>query len=159
MKTLIAACALLGLLIHPAMAANEQQNKMATCNKDATGKKGDERKAFMKECLSNKPAAPAAAPATPEAPAAGNTQQNKMATCNKEATGKKGDERKAFMKECLSNKPAAPVAAAPAPTPTPEAAPAAGNSQQNKMATCNKEATGKKGDERKQFMSECLKAK
>jgi hypothetical protein len=27
------------------------------------------------------------------------------------------------------------------------------------MATCNKEATGKKGDERKAFMSECLKAK
>jgi hypothetical protein len=163
MKTLIAACALLGLLINPALAANEQQDKMATCNKDATGKKGDERKAFMKECLSSKPAsaAPAAAPA-PEAPAAaGNSQQNKMATCNKEATGKKGDERKAFMKECLSNKPAAP-AAAPAPAPAPAAAPAApaaGNSQQNKMATCNKEATGKKGDERKAFMSECLKAK
>ena len=33
------------------------------------------------------------------------------------------------------------------------------NSQQNKMVTCNKEATGKKGDERKAFMSECLKAK
>ncbi|MFN5445659.1 MAG: PsiF family protein [bacterium] len=27
------------------------------------------------------------------------------------------------------------------------------------MATCNKDAAGKKGDERKQFMSECLKAK
>ena len=164
MKTLIAACALLGLLINPALAANEQQNKMAICNKDATGNKGDERKAFMKECLSSKPAAPAATPAAapapaPEAaPAAGNSQQNKMATCNKEATGKKGDERKAFMKECLSNKPAAPVSAAPAAAPI-AAAPAAGNSQQNKMATCNKEATGKKGDERKQFMSECLKAK
>ena len=94
MKTLIAACALLGLLINPALAANEQQNKMATCNKDAAGKKGDERKAFMKECLSSKPAAPAA----------GNTQQNKMATCNKEATGKKGDERKQFMSECLKAK-------------------------------------------------------
>jgi hypothetical protein len=166
MKTLIAACALLGLLINPAMAANEQQNKMAICNKDATGKKGDERKAFMKECLSSKPAAPAATPAAapspaPEAaPAAGNSQQNKMATCNKEATGKKGDERKAFMKECLSNKPAAPASASAAPAAAPiAAAPAAGNSQQNKMATCNKEATGKKGDERKQFMSECLKAK
>ena len=162
MKTLIAACALLGLLINPALAANEQQNKMATCNKDATGKKGDERKAFMKECLSSKPAAPAAASApAPEAtPVAGNSQQNKMATCNKEATGKKGDERKAFMKECLSNKPAAPAPASAAPAAAPiAAAPAAGNSQQNKMATCNKEATGKKGDERKQFMSECLKAK
>jgi hypothetical protein len=25
---------------------------MTSCNKDATGKKGDERKAFMKDCLS-----------------------------------------------------------------------------------------------------------
>ncbi|QNM97211.1 PsiF family protein [Chitinimonas koreensis] len=33
------------------------------------------------------------------------------------------------------------------------------NKQQNKMAACNKEAGDKKGDERKQFMSGCLKAK
>ncbi len=78
------------LLSQPAMAENSQQNKMATCNKDATGKKGDDRKAFMKECLSNKPAA-----------AAPMTQQDKMKMCNKDATGKKGDDRKAFMKECL----------------------------------------------------------
>ncbi len=58
---------------------------MATCNKEADGKKGDERKAFMKECLSAKK----------------ETQQSKMKTCNAEATGKKGDERKAFMSECL----------------------------------------------------------
>jgi len=50
------------------------------------------------------------------------------------------------MKDCLSKKPAE--------EPKP-----AMNSQQNKMVTCNKEAAGKKGDERKQFMSECLKAK
>ncbi len=50
-------------------------------------------------------------------------------------------------------KPAAATAAAPAAS-----APAAEKSaQQNKMATCNKEAEGKKGDERKAFMSECLK--
>lgn len=30
--------------------------------------------------------------------------------------------------------------------------------QQSKMATCNKEAGEMKGDERKKFMSECLKA-
>lgn len=29
-----------------------QQNKMGECNKEAGDKKGDERKAFMKECLS-----------------------------------------------------------------------------------------------------------
>ena len=31
-----------------------QQNKMATCNKQAVGKSGDERKGFMKTCLSAK---------------------------------------------------------------------------------------------------------
>jgi psiF repeat len=69
----------------PAAEKTPQQNKMATCNKSAEGKKGDERKAFMKDCLSAKK----------------ETQQSKMKTCNAEATGKKGDERKAFMSECL----------------------------------------------------------
>jgi len=83
----------------PAAAPSAQQSKMKTCNMDAKDKKGDERKAFMKECLSAKPAA--AEPA-----ATGTTQQNKMKTCNADAKTKalKGDERKAFMKECLSNK-------------------------------------------------------
>jgi protein involved in temperature-dependent protein secretion len=35
-------------------AKSAQQQKMTQCNKDATGKKGDERKAFMKACLSKK---------------------------------------------------------------------------------------------------------
>ncbi|WP_374046120.1 PsiF family protein [Massilia sp. R2A-15] len=70
----------------PAMTA--QQEKMKACNTDAAGKKGDERKAFMKTCLSDKPM----------------TQQEKMKACNTEATGKKGDDRKAFMKTCLSAK-------------------------------------------------------
>ncbi|MDB5945484.1 MAG: psiF [Ramlibacter sp.] len=67
-------------------AKTAQQSKMATCNKDATGKKGDERKAFMKDCLS--------ADAKP-------TQQTKMKTCNVDAKGMKGDERKKFMSACL----------------------------------------------------------
>jgi hypothetical protein len=58
---------------------------MATCNKEAEGKKGDERKAFMKTCLSDGKTA----------------QQNKMKTCNADAKGMKGDERKKFMSECL----------------------------------------------------------
>ncbi|WP_416234763.1 PsiF family protein [Paucibacter sp. PLA-PC-4] len=75
-------------------AVTPQQQKMKTCNADAKGKTGDERKAFMKECLSAKPTA--AAQGTP--------QQEKMKTCNADAKGKTGDERKAFMKECLSAK-------------------------------------------------------
>ena len=66
-----------------------QQTKMATCNKDATGKKGDERKAFMKTCLSAKAETPAA------------TQQTKMKSCNTDAADKKGADRKKFMSECL----------------------------------------------------------
>jgi len=64
---------------------------MSSCNQEAGDKKGDERKSFMKECLSAKK----------------ETQQDKMKTCNADAKGKAGGERKAFMKECLSAKPAA----------------------------------------------------
>ena len=57
-----------------AVAAPAQQNKMKACNEQANEKgfgegKGDERKAFMKECLSAKP----------EKSGGGKgTQQNKM---------------------------------------------------------------------------------
>ena len=77
----------------PEKAPTAQQGKMATCNKDAADKKGDERKAFMKSCLSADGGAKV-------------TQQDKMKTCNADAKTKalKGDERKAFMKTCLSSK-------------------------------------------------------
>jgi len=75
-----------------ALADTPQQEKMKNCNAQATDKKGDERKAFMKECLSAKPMK------------ATTAQQEKMKVCNKEAAGKelKGDERKKFMSSCLS---------------------------------------------------------
>lgn len=98
MKKLLSLTALglalsLGFSAHAAddtKAPTKQQSKMATCNKEAGAMKGDERKAFMKTCLSNKPA----------------TQQDKMKTCSADAKTKalKGDERKAFMSECLKNK-------------------------------------------------------
>ena len=90
MKTLMTVLALsVAALSSNAFAADaptKQQSKMGQCNADAGDKKGDERKAFMKTCLSAKKA----------------TQQDKMKTCNADAAGKKGDERKAFMKDCLS---------------------------------------------------------
>jgi hypothetical protein len=97
-KLLIATCLVLPIA---AMAADEkkmtpQQQKMATCNKEAGDKKGDDRKKFMSECLKADSGA-----------AAGErkmtAQQQKMATCNKEAGDKKlaGDERKKFMSSCL----------------------------------------------------------
>jgi hypothetical protein len=36
----------------PAKPRTAQQNKMATCNAEAKGKTGDERKKFMSSCLS-----------------------------------------------------------------------------------------------------------
>ncbi|HET9642304.1 MAG TPA: PsiF family protein [Burkholderiaceae bacterium] len=107
----IALIALAGIThaAHAADAAKEptkQQSKMGMCNKEAGDKKGDERKAFMKECLSTKKEAKADAKTdakVAEAKADGKSaQQEKMKACNVEAKGKKGDERKAFMKECLS---------------------------------------------------------
>jgi hypothetical protein len=49
--TITAALALGGQV---AVAQTTQQSKMKTCNVDAKGKKGDERRAFMKSCLSKK---------------------------------------------------------------------------------------------------------
>jgi hypothetical protein len=76
-------------------AATAQQNKMTTCNADATAKslKGDERKTFMSTCLKAAPA-----------PAA--SQQDKMKSCNATASTQslKGDARKAFMSDCLKKK-------------------------------------------------------
>ena len=89
----------LGLCVAPfAMAATSKQAKMTACSAQANDKgfgegKSDEREAFMKSCLSAKPAK------------AGGTQKNKMKFCNKEAGAKslKGEERKKFMSACLSN--------------------------------------------------------
>jgi len=67
-------------------AQTAQQSKMTSCNKEAGDKKGDERKAFMKACLSAKKETP---------------QQAKMKSCNAEAKDMKGDERKKFMSQCL----------------------------------------------------------
>ena len=83
----------IALLACAAMAAQAQdkapaqQTRMGECNKEAGDKKGDERKAFMKSCLTNKKVA----------------QQEKMKTCNKDAGEKKlkGEDRKKFMSDCL----------------------------------------------------------
>ena len=90
----IAATALFAMTIAPVAMAGSQQDKMKTCNADAVGKKGDERKAFMKECLSAKKA---------EEKSAKTAQQEKMKSCNADAKTKslKGAERKQFMSSCL----------------------------------------------------------
>ena len=89
-KLLGIAALLLPIAFHSAHAETDQQNKMTTCNKEASGMKGDERKAFMKSCLSK-----------PKVTDAQQAQRDKMKTCNAEAKDKKGDDRKAFMSTCL----------------------------------------------------------
>ena len=80
---------------HAAEKAMSSQNmRMSECNTQATGKKGDERKAFMSTCLKGDHA---------KAP----TQQEKMKTCNADAGAQhlKGDQRKTFMSTCLRGSP------------------------------------------------------
>lgn len=76
------------LLSTASFAATDQQNKMTLCNQQAGDKKGDERKAFMSNCLKKDAAPPM-------------SQQDKMKHCNATAGDRKGDERKAFMSQCL----------------------------------------------------------
>lgn len=84
-------------LAQPALADNSQQTKMTTCNADAKtkGLAGDDRKAYMKTCLS------AAGASTDKKPL--NSQQAKMKSCNADAKtkGLTGDDRKTFMSHCL----------------------------------------------------------
>jgi len=83
-------------------------------------------------------------------------QQEKMKSCNAEAKTKalKGDERKKFMSDCLKGKTSTATETAVPP------APAVKKTQQEKMKACNADPKAKalKGDERKKFMSDCLKA-
>ena len=66
-------------------AMTPQQEKMKACNEQAADKKGDERKAFMKTCLSAKPA-----------PA-----KSKMAMCNEKTKGMAKADADKTRSECM----------------------------------------------------------
>ena len=105
-KMIMLACMGLMLAASAIAVAGPQQEKMKMCNKDAAEKalKGDERKAFMKDCLSKKAEAPAGGKQAEAAPGAkGPSQRQKMSACNQSAKEKslQGDERKKFVSECL----------------------------------------------------------
>ena len=103
MKMLRVPLLMIGLLVcSQGFAATAQQNKMTTCNADATAKslKGDERKAFMSTCLKAAPAANDGKELTP--------QQQKMKDCaakwgdyKKEKKVKGRAEYRKFMSGCL----------------------------------------------------------
>jgi len=91
------------LLSMPAWAQDKdkstaQQERMKSCNAQASKKdmKGDERKAFMSDCLSADGG---------KGDQKMTAQQQKMKSCNAQASkkGMKGDERQAYMKKCLSD--------------------------------------------------------
>ena len=66
-------------------ATNPQQDKMKACNASAGDKKGDDRKAYMKTCLSAKP----------------EKKESKMAMCNKKTAGMNKDDRAKAQSECM----------------------------------------------------------
>jgi hypothetical protein len=88
------ALAALAAQVPLAQADNTQQEKMTSCNADASAKQltGEDRKAYMSKCLSKSSTSKS-----------GNSQQEKMKSCNAEASGKSltGDDRKSFMSTCL----------------------------------------------------------
>ena len=103
-------------------AKTAQQSKMGACNKDADGKKGDERKAFMKECLSAKKQVSAP-----------------VAACEKASAEKKlaGAAKASFEKKCIAD--AGGMAAAPSPAAACEKA-----SAEKKLAGAAKASFEKK---------------
>lgn len=100
MKVTLLASLLCGLVLATAVNAAEktpQQQRMTTCNQQATSKalKGDDRKSYMSSCLKNDAAKADQKSLTP--------QQQKMRECNTTATQQslKGADRKTFMSACL----------------------------------------------------------
>lgn len=76
-----------------------QQERMKSCNKEAGEKamKGDERKAFMKSCLSGKTGAAPAAAAAPNADCQAKAAEKKLA----------GAAKSSFVKKCEADTKAA----------------------------------------------------
>lgn len=91
MKRILALAAVTLLACGGAYAAdtkmNSQQDKMKMCNEQAGDKKGDERKTFMKSCLSAKPAKA--------------ESKSKMAECNAKTKGMSKEEANKARAECM----------------------------------------------------------
>lgn len=85
MRNALVAAALVCVATFASAADNAQSNLMKTCNQEAGDKKGQDRKDFMKTCLSD----------------GKKRQQEKMKVCAAENKGKKGDEYKKAQAECL----------------------------------------------------------
>lgn len=97
MTKILTGLSLALLLAGPSLALTPQQEKMKTCNAEATQKQlaGDARKSFMKDCLG-------AGGGTRHA--ALTPQQQKMKDCNASANAQHlaGNSRKEFISACLA---------------------------------------------------------
>jgi hypothetical protein len=101
----------------------------------------------------------AAAPAARAAaePDSRSTQQSRFSACAHESKGLRGDDHQAFMSDCLKgNESEASEVKKEAATHRASGEPSA---QQSRMKSCNDEAGRKAlhGEERRAFMSSCLK--
>src|SRR5437667_10757192 len=97
MKNLLALTLSFGLLVCGLAYAAEskegktaQQEKMKACNAQAGDKKGDERKAFMKSCLSAKSASE-------------SKPKSKLAECNAKTKGMTKDAANKARAECMKS--------------------------------------------------------
>ena len=97
------------------------------------------------------------AAAEPEAKAP-SEHRARFAACAHESKGLRGEEHQEFMSDCLRGSAEGDAAGARKEAAAHRAA-GEGTSQQSKMKTCNEEAgrRGLHGDERRAFMSTCLK--
>lgn len=87
------------LVQSPVIHAGPQQDRMKSCNAEAKEKtlKGDERRTFMKSCLSS------ASAAKTQAADQSTVLEDRKRQCRDEAKEKalKGDERKSFLSDCM----------------------------------------------------------
>jgi hypothetical protein len=164
LATFIAASALAAVAADPAKKElTPQQQRMSDCAHESKGMKGDAHKQFMSDCLKGKATTPAGgAPDSKMTP-----QQERMKECNAEAGKHKmaAAERQKFMSDCLKGEH--PMGGGGMKGPMDKGgdgkgAPAKGEGKKDpkvRMTECNADAGKKKlaGEERKKFMSECLK--
>jgi hypothetical protein len=110
MKTFIAVLGI-ALLVTPALAATDQQEKTKACNAAAEkkGLKGDKRKAYVKGCLSAKAkkkpeaaAMPETKPARPATPAAAKPSAPSAAASPSAANPNSATEKKRLRCEDLA---------------------------------------------------------
>jgi psiF repeat-containing protein len=89
-------------------------------------------------------------------------QPNRMKECNAQAADRSlaGDARKQFMAECLKGSGQDHTRTAKADKTSHRSGNGEPSAQAQKMKLCNQDAGSKglRGDERKQFMSQCLRS-